>query len=471
MSKDLRSFLKIVREAGPEQYAEVKNPLSLDLEIGIIQHKLAAKGRYPAIYCPEIKESKIPLVTNLFGSLDMYALEFDLDPKKIDKAEVLKEYTKRMDNRISPDMVAASEAPVKEVILKDKDADLDLLPIPKHAEGNSGKYMTMNPFICKDPETAIHNAGIYRHEVRGKQELAAQIHPSNHGAVISRKYLKRGEQMECAIFSGHHPAAIFGACQAGPLEMDEYEVMGGLMGEPLRLTQAETVDLLIPADAEIVVEGILDPNDWITDGPFSEFLGYYGEEMPAYRMKVKCITMRKDAVYLDLDGSHREHPMSMMLPLEATITQVVEKVVSNLKAVHFPPSGNCSHHCYISIKKEVQGEAKRAALAAIAMVPFIKHVVVVDDDVDIYRDEEVLWAISTRVRGDMDIDIIPAVTGNRMDPAGPYDEARQRRLGGGGFMTTKVIIDATKPVDLPFATRITPNKELWDKMDLKEYLK
>jgi UbiD family decarboxylase len=163
--------------------------------------------------------------------------------------------------------------------------------------------------------------------------------------------------------------------------------------------------------------------------------------------------------------------MSMMLPLEATITQVVEKVVSNLKAVHFPPSGNCSHHCYISIKKEVQGEAKRAALAAIAMVPFIKHVVVVDDDVDIYRDEEVLWAISTRVRGDMDIDIIPAVTGNRMDPAGPYDEARQRRLGGGGFMTTKVIIDATKPVDLPFATRITPNKELWDKMDLKEYLK
>ena len=301
-----------------------------------------------------------------------------------------------MNNRISPKMVAASEAPIKEVILKDKNADLDLLPIPKHAEKNSGRYMTMNPFICKDPETGIHNAGIYRHEVRGKQELAAQIHPSNHGAVISRKYLKRGEHMECAIFSGHHPAAIFGACQAGPLDMDEYEVMGGLMGEPLRLTQAETVDLLIPADAEIVVEGILDPNDWITDGPFCEFLGYYGEKMPAYRMKVKCITMRKDPIYLDLDGSHREHPMSMMLPLEATITQVVERVVSNLKAVHFPPSGNCSHHCYISIKKEVQGEAKRAALAAIAMVPFIKHVVVVDEDVVALRQQPGGFTADTR---------------------------------------------------------------------------
>jgi UbiD family decarboxylase len=188
-------------------------------------------------------------------------------------------------------------------------------------------------------------------------------------------------------------------------------------------------------------------------------------------MKVKCITMRKDAIYLDLDGSHREHPMSMMLPLEAAVTRAVEKVVSDLRAVHFPPSGSCSHHAYIAIKKGVQGEGKRAALAALATVQFLKLVVVVDEDIDIYNDQDVLWAISTRVRGDTDIVIIPGVTGNRMDPAGPYDELYQRRLGGGGFMTTKVIIDATKPKDLPFAIRITPNKELWNSMKLEDYLK
>ncbi len=130
--------------------------------------------------------------------------------------------------------------------------------------------------------------------------------------------------------------------------------MGGLLGEPLRLTSAETVDLLIPADAEIAIEGTIDPNDWITDGPFSEFLGYYGEKMPAYRMKVKCMTMRKDAIYLDLDAAHQEHPMSMMLPLEAAVHRAVDRVVADLRGVHFPPSACCSHHAYISIKKGVQ---------------------------------------------------------------------------------------------------------------------
>jgi len=104
-------------------------------------------------------------------------------------------------------------------------------------------------------------------------------------------------------------------------------------------------------------------------------------------------------------------------------------------------------------------------------VQYLKLVVVVDDDIDVYKDEEVLWAISTRVRGDLDIDIISGVTGNRMDPAGPYDELRQRSLGGGGFMTTKVIIDATRPVGLPFANRFRPNRDLWAAIDLKDYLK
>jgi UbiD family decarboxylase len=163
--------------------------------------------------------------------------------------------------------------------------------------------------------------------------------------------------------------------------------------------------------------------------------------------------------------------MSMMLPLEVAVYRVVEKVVSDLRAVHFPPSGCCSHHAYISIKKGVQGEAKRAALAAIAAIQYLKLVVVVDEDIDVYNDAEVLWAISTRVRGDLDIDIIPGVTGNRMDPAGPYDEFRHRSVGGTGFMTTKVIIDATKPIGIPFATRFTPNKELWASMNLDDYLK
>lgn len=469
--KDLRSFLKAARESGPDCYVECRRTLKSELEVGIIQHKLAKEGRFPALFCPQIENSTIPLVTNVFGSIEMYALAFDMKPGYDDHTAVLKEYMKRMNRPIQPTIVPPSKAPVKEIVIRGDGVDLQSLPLLKHAEMNSGKYMTMNPFICKDPMTGIPNVGIYRHELRGRDEVAAQIHPANHGAIIAQRHAKMGRHMEAVIISGHHPAAIFGACQPGPLDMNEFEIMGGLLGEPLRLTTGETVDIPVPADAEIAIEGTVEPGEMITDGPFSEFLGYYGEKMPAYRMKVKCITMRKDPIYLDLDASHREHPMSMMLPLEAAVTGTVSKVVADLRAVHFPPSGSCSHHAYISIKKSVQGEGKRAALAALAAVQFLKLVVVVDEDIDIFRDEEVLWAISTRVRGDLDIDIIPGITGNRMDPVGPYDELHQRRVGGGGFMTTKVIIDATKPKDLPFPVRVRPSQELWDSMELSDYLR
>ena len=137
-----------------------------------------------------------------------------------------------------------------------------------------------------------------------------------------------------------------------------------------------------------------------------------------------------------------------------------------MTAVHQPPSGTCVYHIYISIKKRVQGEGKFAGLAALTADPMSKMVIVMDEDIDIYNEQEVLWAIATRVQGDIDISIIPYTLGAHLDPSS-YDETRFKR----GTLTTKVIIDATKPVDLPFATRITPPKELWQSMNLADYLK
>ena len=136
-----------------------------------------------------------------------------------------------------------------------------------------------------------------------------------------------------------------------------------------------------------------------------------------------------------------------------------------MKAVHIPVSG-VKYHIYVSIKKRVQGEGKLAALTALGVDTKAKMVVVVDEDIDVFSEPEVMWAIATRVVGDRDISIIPGATGQRLDPCA-YDETRLGR----GYMVSKVIIDATKPADLPFATRITPNKQLWDSMQLDDYLK
>jgi len=243
--------------------------------------------------------------------------------------------------------------------------------------------------------------------------------------------------------------------------------MGGLLGETLHVTSAETVELPVPADAEIAIEGIIDPRNMTTDGPFAEYTGYYGEGMkPCYLIQVTAITMRKNAIYLDLDPAHREHNLSGVLLFESSVYDAVKRAVPTVKAVHFPPSGGCVLHIYVSIKKRVQGEGKFAGLAALTGQPNAKLVVVVDEDIDVYNEEEVLWAIATRVVGDKDISIIPEVTGAHLDPCA-YDETRLKR----GSMVSKVIIDATKPVDLPFATRITPPQDLWSSMKLADYLK
>ncbi len=466
--KDMREFLKAAKEAGPDFYVEVKSPLKPILEPCVIQEKLASEGRFPVIYCPEIEGSKLPLVTNLFGSFEMLGLALDIDPrKKVHKAEIVKEYRRREADIRPPQVVPASEAPVKEVILRGKEVDLGLLPIIHHAEHDSGKYIDIGVMICKDPDTGIPNAGVYRHELKGKDQLGCMIAPPHHAAHTARRCAELGKPMEVVLAIGHHPAVAIGSCVTVGLDTNELEIIGGLLGEPLQVTQGETVDLPVPARAEIAIEGVIDPRNMSTDGPFAEYTGYYGEgNKPCYVIQVTAITMRKDAIYNDLDPAHIDHHGASALPGICNVYDAVKRVVPTVKAVFRPLSGTCVSFVYISIAKRVQGEGKLAGLAALASSPWEKIVVVVDDDIDVYNDGEVLWAITTRVVGDLDISIIPGVTGAHLDPSA-YDETRHNR----GTMTTKVIIDATKPLGLPFATRVTPPKDLWDSMNLDDYLK
>lgn len=466
MSKDLRQFLKVVKELGPEFYVEVKRPLKPKFEPCVIQEKLAKEGRFPVIYCPQIEGSKLPLVTNLLGSYEMLGVALDVDARKMGKAEVLKEYRKREADTKPTQTVPASEAPVKEVILKGKDVDLSLLPLIHHQEDDSGKYITIGTMICKDPDTGIPNAAVYRHEVKGKDRLGCMVVGVHHAAYIARRCAELGKPMEVVISIGHHPAITIGACSTGDINENELELIGGLLGEPLQVTPGETVDLPVPARAEIAIEGIIDPRNMGTDGPFAEFTHYYGGEASCYIIQVTAITMRQDAIYHDLDPAHREHNYSSVLANESNAYNVIKEAVPTVKAVHFPWTGLCEYHIYTSIKKRVQGEGKFTGLAALSANPELKVAVVVDEDIDVYDEEEVLWAICTRVQADLDISIIPGVAAANLDPSS-YDETRFKR----GTMSTKMIIDATKPVESPFPARITPPKALWDSMRLDNYLR
>jgi 2,5-furandicarboxylate decarboxylase 1 len=264
------------------------------------------------------------------------------------------------------------------------------------------------------------------------------MNPVQHAETIRSRYQGAGKPMEVAIFVGHHPAYHIGAASRGQLEHDELAVTGGLLGEAVELVPCKTVDMAVPAYAEVVIEGRIQPGNFEMDGPFGEYAGYYGDGKNVPIIDVTAITHRKQPIWHDLYPSFREHTQVGVLAREAQLFR---------------------------LKKRVQGEGKLAGLVVLGSHYDVKHVVVVDDDIDIYNDEAVLWAIATRLQADRDCSYITNSFGAHLDPSA-YGEIRHEH----GPMTTKVIFDTTRPLNSKFPERVTPSKKVWDDIDLREYV-
>jgi 2,5-furandicarboxylate decarboxylase 1 len=265
---------------------------------------------------------------------------------------------------------------------------------------------------------------------------------------------------------GHHPAVYMASQFRGPFEVDEMEVAGGLLGEPVRVTVGETVDLNVPADAEIVIEGKIPPDVREQEGPFGEYTWYMGNEEMTPVIDVSAITHRKDPIYYDINSAHPEHNLTGLLGREAMLYKRIKGVVPTLKAVTLPFSGTCRHTAYVSIRKEYDGLGKNTALAALAADPFMKLVIVVDDDIDIFSEAEVMWAVCTRVQAQRDVFVVPDAYVCELDPSAYSVKSMTER----GFLNAKWAIDATKPVDLPFQERADVPDEVWRNMKLEDYL-
>ena len=466
MVKDLRSFLEDVKKAGPEYYIELKKEVSTYMEPYMVQQKLAEENKYPVIFCPKVKGYTQPLVTDTFGSYDLLGIALDMAPGTVSKKAILEEFSHRSDNMIAPVEIARDEAPVKDIVMTGDEVDLDKLPFTHHAKLDHGKYITTGFTVMKDPDTDIYNCGWYRHEILNKNTITAMINPSNHGKYIGRRATELKREVPVALAIGHHPAVCMGSCVGGSIDMNEYEIMGGLTGEPIRLVKAETVDLLVPADAEVILEGyIRHPEKEVDDGPFAEFAGYYGHVMPAYEIEITAITMRRDAIMHELNPAHCEHNLSGVLSRELTHYRNLKREFPSVTGVYLPPSGCCTFHVYIQMHKGVPGEAKRAAMLALGSISECKMAIVVDDDVDIYNERDVMWAVATRVQGDRNITILPDVTGSHLDPLA-YGENREEK----GTLVTKMIIDATKALNKEFAPRVKAPQDLLDSINLEDYI-
>ena len=366
------------------------------------------------------------------------------------------------------------DGPVKEKKFYGDDVDLNKIPVAFSSEGDVAPFITGGLCIVKDPETGIRNVAIHRLQVKSRNHTGVLMVP-RHTWMIYEKYQLLKKPMPMAVVIGHHPTYEIAAAYCGPFGLDELEVAGALLREPADLVRCETIDVEVPARAEIILEGEVLPEVREEEGPFGEFQGYLltGKGMnPIFR--IRAITMRDDAIYRHMQSGRppTEHQTLVGFPMEIAIYQHVKDVEGfiELKDVHVPPSGGC-FTVILQLIPNYEGQAKNALMAALSS-PYLhpKIAVAVDDDVDIYDPSDILWAVSTRCNPSKDIFIIDGTRNHPMDPSLPVISqpgGRWQRVG------SKMGIDATKPSTSFSEERKKMDRILpigWKRYDLKDFI-
>jgi UbiD family decarboxylase len=278
---------------------------------------------------------------------------------------------------------------------------------------------------------------------------------------IFRCYEEANEECPVATVIGHHPAYQMGACYGGRFEISEYDIIGGYLQEPLRLTPSETWGerLLIPADAEIVIEGALLPGRRMVEGPFGEVNGYMGaqEFQQSAFYEVRALTHRRGAMHESIITPEGDKPW-MDLAREGAYLRRCREAVPGVQAV-CTSGRHALLNVFISMKKMSEGDPGRAAAAALTW-DWAKNVFIFDDDIDVYNPTEILWALATRVQPHRQIMIVPEIMrGSLVDPS--MTDARK---------TSVMIVDATRPLDRPFSPVSKCPDEAMRRIDLRDYV-
>ena len=453
MAQDLRTYLDELVAKHPEQLKIIEDEIDPEFEATAIVHKMEKDPTYPgfpAVLFKNIKGSKIPLLLNLHGTYERVALSIGSDV-----AGMVPEYARREGSPIPTTLVDSKDAPVHEVVMTGDQIDATKLPSLVHQELDAGRYITSAAAISRDPDSGRLNAGIFRHQIQGADQVGFMTNPAHHTSYILRNNRDQGKPMEVALVIGHHPAMLMAAVSKLPGIGGELEVMGGLLGESVEVVQCKTVDLQVPARAEIVIEGVVDTNPEAVqnEGPFGEYPLYYTRLGPMPWLKITAITMRSQPIYVDVFNAHREHLVLGALPRMGGIYRRVRESIPTVTAVNLPLMGIRST-LFIAMKKKVEGEPKIAASAAFAVDPILKHIFIVDDDIDVFDNDQVMWAWTTRFQGDRDLIVMPNFLGGHLNPV-TYGYHREEK----GPMETKMILDCTKPAPpatFPPACRVPP---------------
>ena len=442
MDQDLRSFIAAYERAHPGEVLRVAEPVSAEYDVMALVLEYERRRRYPILFFDKVGASDIPLVCNVVAS--RAALAFAMG---VDERGLAAEYARRIKEPIKP--VVILEPAFRHRVVTGPDVDLGALPIPVYFPGDAGRYLTAGMLVARDPDTGVETEGYHRFQVKGPSRMGVSLHSRRRMFEYQRRAEARGQALPCAVVLGLHPLVSMGSLAYPPPDVGKFEVVGGLFGEPLQVAPCATIDLTVPAAAEIVIEGEILPGVREPEGPFGEFTGYFSRRSTEHVFVARAIAMRERPWFQSIgSGRAGDHITTLGLVREAEILNAVSRVVPNIRAVHVPLSGASSFTAFVSIRQTRPGEAKHVIPIALGVDHYLKLVVVVDDDVDVFDESDVLWAVATRMQADRDLVTIAGSLGAMLDPS-----ADDRGV------TAKLGIDATRPFGEPFADKLVMPEE------------
>lgn len=395
--RDLREFIEVLGKTG--DLIRITEEVDWNLEAGAITRRSNEK-QGPAILFERIKGYP-PGFRLMGGTIATYrrlAIAMGLNPEA-SYSEILDAFIERIKNPIKP--IILSTGPCKENILVDDQVDIFILPAPMVHDKDGGRFIgTLNQGVCKDPNSDWVNWGIYRLMVHDKKSTGAFISSVQHVGVIYGKYEERGQAMPYAAFIGCEPITSFIAATAIPYGVSEVDVIGGLRGEPVELVKCETIDLYVPATAEIVLEGEVPPYERKEEGPFGEYAGYQiSGKYPRPVFKVKAITYRRDPILpmacigVPTDDGH----IIWTLGMAANFKNMLLQEGYPITEVYLPPQG-AGHLCVVGTKTPYPHIAQRIANLIWSSKAgwAVPRVMVVNNDIDPSNMDEVLHAFATK---------------------------------------------------------------------------
>ena len=421
---DLRDYLAGLSDS---EILTIKDPVPLDHTGTALVLELERRGRAPIVRFENPDGFDMPVIMNLFADRDRISRMAGAEPGAFNAR-----WQQALNVLLPPRLVP--EGPAQEVVLTGNDADASKLPICRHFAADAGRYIGSGILICKDPDTGVRNLSYQRLQLKGPRRFGVSLHSRGHIWEHLQRSAARGRNMQVAIVVGCHPAIYLAGGAKVAMDVDELDVAGSLLGSPVDLVRCKTIDCEVPAHAEFVIEGEILADVLEDEGPFGEYTGYSTSRSTRNVFVVSAITHRHKPIWLDLiPGYSTEHLLLGRVAKEAQVFMRLKEVVPNLVALNYPKSGT-HFHAYLSLAKSAEGQARHALMTLMGLDNYVKFAVAVDADVNVFDEQEVLWAIATRFQADQDLFVVPKVLCNRLDPSS---------VDG---MSAKMALDATKPL-------------------------